>query len=207
MITDKELLKLVKYKLGIFDLSQNITEEDLQDVYELVINNISLSGQKKDVDLTQLASIPNIERLELVNFDIDDEVAIAISSLARLKHLSISDSKIQAPINCAALEYISIEDSKVKRYDYLPIAEQIDFISQNVNADELKKQSGLTKDISFYGGSVKSSYIIGELSGLESATFIETKLDDTKLPDKLKEKGIQVEYVLDERDVRSFFKR
>ena len=47
MIADKELLKLVKYKLGIFDLSTDIIEEDLQEVEELIINNLSLSGQKK----------------------------------------------------------------------------------------------------------------------------------------------------------------
>ena len=51
MVTDKELLKLIKYKLGIFDLSKPISEEDLKRVYELSVNNLSFSGQKKNIDL------------------------------------------------------------------------------------------------------------------------------------------------------------
>jgi hypothetical protein len=205
MITNKELLKLVKYKLGLFELDQEITDEDLQHVYELVISNVSLSGKLNNIDLSQLSEIPNLQSLDLYSFDIGKEFADALSSLKQLESLRITRSNVQAPIECGTLSSLIIESSRVGNYQFLPVAKEVEFIEQGVNMYELSAQEGVTKRLCFYGGSIKKAKRIREYTQLESAVFDRVKLDDANIPRKLKESGIDVEYEKGEFHLESLF--
>lgn len=208
MVTDKELLKLIKYKLGIFDLSKPISEEDLKRVYELSVNNLSFSGQKKNIDLTQIGELHGLQKLDIVSFDIGEEEAKSISSLNLLEELTINKSSLNVPISMQPLEYLSVTDSQVADLGYLPKAEILDLYGlDTMDLSQLEHLKGVLKDIGIYGGNVKKAGALKDMPKLEEATFIGATLDDKNVPDELTDKGVNVDYEPDERNIDTFFKQ
>jgi len=206
MVLDKELLKLAKYKLGVFDLSQPITDEELASIDELSINNLSFSGQVKNVDLTQLSQFIGLQRLDLTNFDIGETFAKAISGLQQLESLTISKGSLRAPIENESVEQIILKSCDVKDYGYLPSTEALDMYEQNVDISQMQNQIDKMKDFSLFGGSLKKSRRLTEMTKLENVYVVGAKIDDRSTIEALKNHGVRVEVDLEKRNIDTLFK-
>ena len=205
MINDSELLKLAKYKIGIFDPERTITEEQLESVSDITINNKSLSGKERNVDLTEVRKLPNLESLTIANFELQKPQADAISSLQGLEELTIEDSSIDSKINLSKLSVLAVNNSIVKDLDFLPKAKEMSFFLLDVNISQLEKFKDTLESLRIYGGRIIDGNKLEQFEKLRSVEIESTSIDKEILK-KLEAKGIEVEYS-PERDMSTLYIR
>ena len=87
-IKNGELKRVLKFACGKFKDSDELTEEDLERIYELNLNQISVTGKKYDIDLSEIPDLPNLRKLSLKNFVVEDEELDFINKNQKLVDLS-----------------------------------------------------------------------------------------------------------------------
>lgn len=87
-IESNELKRLIALKAGKIDF-EDVTDEELEQVRDIVLNAYLINGKKSDISLDAITLFPNLERLRIVNFEITDEVIEKLASLERLSSLEI----------------------------------------------------------------------------------------------------------------------
>jgi len=201
MITDKELLKLVKYKLGIFDLSQDIPEGALDRVTELIISNESVAGKPLNVDLTQLSELKNLTSLDLNRFRLEGESLDTINSLPILKKLAIRNSILDGDITQDNLEKFSLERGELGKDASLPEAKVMNFNEvENVELGKIKNDKGKIRHISIRGGNIRNPGLLESYESLETLIVVGTKVDD-EIIKRLTQRNVGIVYMPEERNM------
>jgi hypothetical protein len=199
MIKNPELLKLVKYKLGVFDASKEISEEDLAKVRELSVRNKSISGKPLDIDLTELTQLTGIEDLDLQLFSVGKREAEAISALKNLRRLTIRDSRVDGTIALDQLENLTIERGRIESSASLPDAASINLIGlEEVDVSRFLSENSKASSLTIRGGKISNLNRLTNLNSLRSVTIEATKADKDTLKD-LVNNNVYVKYNEDER--------
>ena len=194
MINNPELLKLAKYKLGVFDSKETISEEVLNKILEITINDRSLSGQIKNIDLAEIRKMPKLKRLTLANFDIQKSQADSISSLQDLETLEIEDCRLDSQISLPSLVSLSVRNSVVGSLENLPVAPNVEFHSIDaIDISQFAKFQDTIKNLSIFGGKIKNAKYLNQFEKLESISIVGSQVD-RELIDRLTLLGIEVEY-------------
>lgn len=186
---NKYLEKDIKIKLGYFE-NQKITQEDLETITELGINNYTLSNQNKQIDLQELRQFPNLQMLTLQHFEINDEVIKMLSELQKLSHIQIASCHYESNdtytipslksliINCCEFEKVSsIYAPKNFTINGIPRKVDISTISGADNIETLTL-SNIEKIINF-------SKVV-EMPNLKSLNLNGTKVDNQRALNILK---------------------
>ncbi len=197
MITDSELLKLVKYKIGIYDLSKSLPEGGLEKVKDLTIRNHSLSGEPLDIDLTQIGELTNLEDLDVVRFALERREADTIESLRHLKGLTIRDSMICDTIDVKGLERLTVEASNIDPEAMLPDAEYISLIElDDIDLSKIDREDSKLRSLLIRGGNIYNFEVLKRLPNL-SSVIIEGAEADKSILNELAEKGMYVRHYED----------
>lgn len=88
-ITSQELKRLIALKANKLSYD-DISEEDFDEITELVFNSITFGGEKTGVDLNWIALFPNLERVRIIGFDIEQEVLDILANQMRLHSVEFS---------------------------------------------------------------------------------------------------------------------
>ena len=139
---DPQIKKLAKYKLGIFDEEQEVSDEELRQVDELEIFAKAFSGRDYNIDLKSLAELPGLKSLSLsgftffscniyailcVNTLLEEDVA-TINSLQELEGLSLDQCKVkELSLKLPKLQALVISDSFVASYGDTELPEYTEF--------------------------------------------------------------------------------
>jgi hypothetical protein len=138
-IKNKDLLRSLKFACGKFKDADELTEEDLEKIYELNINELSVTGRNSEIDLKEVPELPNLRRLSLKNFVISDDEIEFINKNKRLIDLSfdrcvfdsrksyIASTTLKALSmrycdNISALRYIAPERLRILGMDRVNVA-------------------------------------------------------------------------------------
>lgn len=135
---DPQIKKLAKYKLGIFDEEQEVSDEELRDVDELEIFAKAFSGRDYNIDLKSLAELPGLKSLSLSGFTLFEEDVATINSLQELKELSLDQCKVkELSLKLPKLQALVISDSFVESYGDTELPEYTEF--SEMRALDLRK--------------------------------------------------------------------
>ena len=83
-INDKNLLKTIKIKMYTDELN------DIEDIKDISIQNISLMQHKLNIDLTEIVKLKNLKSISLKFFEITDKVIEAIDQLDFIETIEFS---------------------------------------------------------------------------------------------------------------------
>lgn len=110
-IQNQELLRALKFACGKFRETDELTEEDLSDIYELNLSDVSVTGKNYDIDLKELPELPNLRKLSLRNFVIADDEVKFINENRKLMDLSFDRCTFDArtiPLYIESLKALSM---------------------------------------------------------------------------------------------------
>ena len=125
---DSQIKKLAKYKLGIFDEEQEVSDEELRQVEELEIFAKAFSGRDYNIDLKSLAELPGLKSLSLSGFTLLEEDVATINSLQELEGLSLDQCKVkELSLKLPQLQTLVISDSFVASYGDTELPEYTEF--------------------------------------------------------------------------------
>ena len=125
---DSQIKKLAKYKLGIFDEEQEVSDEELRQVDELEIFAKAFSGRDYNIDLKSLAELPGLKSLSLSGFTLSEEDVATINSLQELEGLSLDQCKVkELSLKLPQLQTLVISDSFVASYGDTELPEYTEF--------------------------------------------------------------------------------
>ncbi len=194
MIQNPELLKLVKYKLGVFDLNKDINEEDLPKIRDLSIRDKSLSGKPLNIDLSEITELSGLEALDIQLFTLGEKEAEAIGKLKELKRLTIRDSSINESIKADSLDTLTIERGRVAEGVSLPEARSVNLIElEDVNLSMLSNPNEKLGVLLIRGGNISNLDRLNSIDSLKSLTIEATKADRSILS-KLALKNVFINY-------------
>lgn len=140
MIENKYLKKAVEYKVGKF-LGESLTSEDLLNVEELSLSNVSFSGEKRNIDLLELKKLPNIRKLDLQYFNIDTETISMINMFRKLDSLQLAscDFSSNEVLRNIALRSLVFNSCRIKDYSKIFAPQILTVINaKNIRLDDLQ---------------------------------------------------------------------
>ena len=194
-LKDKNLEKAVCFKVGKFG-NQGLSEEDFEKVEEINISNRKFSGETKDVSLEELKLFPNIKRISLQYFEIDDIIAEILNSLRSLEALELSSCKFCSSIQIknGALRNLYLNCCEIKDYSSLYATEIFSILgSDNFRLDKVQGKENI-EIMYLQGSNIKGFKSIDECSRLKSLKLDSYKVDDNHSLDEIK-KRIQVSHL------------
>lgn len=92
-ITSLELKRLIALKANKLSY-EDVTEEDFDEITELVFNANSFSGEKTEISLDWITLFPNLESIRIIGFDVDQTVIDNLSNQMRLTAIEFSKCKM-----------------------------------------------------------------------------------------------------------------
>lgn len=94
MLDDKELKKLIGYKVGKFS-GEELTEEDLLSVKDIGISGKRLDGEEIAINIEELKKLSNLEILSINQMELNNETIDFLGTLPRLKSLMFTKCSIK----------------------------------------------------------------------------------------------------------------
>ena len=94
MLDDKELKKLIGYKVGKFS-GEELTEEDLLSVKDIGISGKRLDGEEIAINIEELKKLSNLEILSINQMELNNETIDFFGTLPRLKSLMFTKCSIK----------------------------------------------------------------------------------------------------------------
>ena len=88
MFIDEEVTKVIRFKLKKYN--DRIEENDLKAIEDFDLSNKTLSGREKNIDLSFLEMMPNLKRISLQYFKIDNNIVNILNSLEKLTVLELN---------------------------------------------------------------------------------------------------------------------
>lgn len=193
-LKDSELQKAVCYKLGKFG-NQDLEENDFQKVEEVNINNRKFSGEEKNVSLEELRLFPNLKRISLQYFTLDDICTSILNDLPNLESLELASCNLESRNELAAknLDYLALNCCRIKDYGKIVSPKRL-----TVTGDEhfrLDRISGkeCVEAIIFQCSTVNGFGSIRECSSLKKLNLEETKVDDKTALEEMRRRIAVVE--------------
>ena len=142
---DKKLVKEVKRNLNIYDEDYELSSDDIDAVEELEVVNTELWGEEKNISLIGLEEFKNLSKLELVGFNLNNEVVDEIWSLKGLEVLNLRDC-IGTTLKLPNLKELYLDNLKVDNLYFEQLPER--YVLENIdNTDIVGLLSGKSDNI------------------------------------------------------------
>ena len=188
---NKFLEKDVKLKLGYFE-DEKLTEDDLNKISEIGINNFTLSNKIKDIDLKEIKLFPNLQLLTLQHFKIDDEAIELLSELQKLNSIQFASCQYETSDSheIPSLENLIINNCKIKKSSiiYAPKNLTINGIIKPIDLSNINGKENIeTLRLSNIKKIVNFSKVM-EMDKLKSLNIDGSNVDDKKTLEYLKTK-------------------
>lgn len=194
-LKDKNFQKAICLKIGKFG-NQNLSEDDFENVEEVNISNRKFSGETKDISLEEMRLFPNIKRVSLQYFEIDDAIVEILNSLTKLETLELSscDFSSRIQIKSGTLKSLYLNCCKIKDYNSIYATENFYVVgSDNFRLDKLEGKENLER-MYLQSSIIKGFKSIDECSRLKNLNLDGSKVDDKHKLDEVK-KRVQVSHL------------
>lgn len=89
IITSQELKRLIALKANKLSYD-DVSEEDFDEITELIFKSKTFGGEKTDVDLKWISLFPNLERVRIIGFEIEQDVLDILVNQMRLHSVEFS---------------------------------------------------------------------------------------------------------------------
>lgn len=188
-LKDRDLEKAACFKIGKFG-NQSLSEEDFEKVEEISISNRKFSGEPKDVSLEEMRLFPNIKRVFLQYFEIDDSIAEILNSLRGLESLELSSCKFcsNVQIRNEVLKSLYLNCCEIKDYSGLYATEVFSVVgSDSFRLDKLQGKENIER-MYLQSSSIKGFRTIDECSKLKNLNLDGTKVDDNNKLEEVKKR-------------------
>lgn len=193
MITSSELKRLIALKANKLSYD-DVTEEDFDEITELVFNVASFNGEKTGVDLNWVSLFPNIEKVRIIGFAIDQSTLDVFSEQIRLSNIDfvkcqmedISFENLNGKLKRVSFSDCGVLDFKYPEVPYITISNsEIDF--SNI-------EFGKVKGIQILNSVIRNGRNLIEFDNIEHITLDgtqvfgedEKEMEDIEIPNKTK---------------------
>lgn len=170
-LENKELRKIIAIKLGKMPYEE-ISSNDLEKITEITLNARLLNGAESGISLDSLTLFPNLKKLKLSNYKINQTAIELASSLQFLEDLEIFGAEFDKDITFAPLEQQLL---KLKFYNCLPITFAYPKINEiwlsNTDMDFSVIDLSRTKKITILNSTIKNIHDLTDFSNIENINF------------------------------------
>lgn len=194
-LKDKNLEKAICFKVGKFG-NESLSEEDFEKVEEINISNRKFSGEEKGVSLEEIKLFPNLKRVSLQYFEIDESIAEILNSLLSLEVLELSSCKFCSGIQIknGALRNFYLNCCDIKDYSCIYATEIFSIVgSDKVRLDKVQGKENV-EIMYLQGSNIKGFKSIDGYSRLKNLNLDGSKVDDNHKLDEMR-KRIQVSHL------------
>lgn len=194
-IKNKDLALYLGFKLN--KIGNEFSSDELEQLKELVINQYNSFNEFCEVDLDVLNFTKNLERLELKNFEITDEIINKIKNIDTLNKLSLDHCLIDDfnKIGDMDVDFLEIFNNKFLRTNFLKNKNYKGLLlsdSLSIDIENIKDMNNLSI-LNLTNSNIVNPSLIGNLKSLKILHIEKTDIEDiTFLKDlpKLSEVGI-----------------
>ena len=180
-------------KLKLLDYGEKpLTQDDLNKITEFSLNNYTLSDKPKEIDLSELSALVNINNLTLQRFYIGEEQLKMLSSFQHLGILQIVSCQIDSnnTYSIPSLRDLIISTSEIINKLGIVLPEHVTINGINTKFD-LSSLEGLdkTKDLRLTNiKKIHNSSLLIKTPSLETLMLDGSKLDDKSVIDAIKDR-------------------
>lgn len=174
-ITSQELKRLIALKANKLSYD-DVSEEDFDEITELVLKSTTFNGENTGIDLNCIALFPNIEMVRVIGFDIEQEVIDVLTNQLRLHGVEFSKCKMGK---------VSFEglNGRLKRVDFTecgrldfkyPEVQNINVVSSEVDFNNIDFEK--VKGISIIDSVIRNGKSLTEFEDIERVVLDGTKI-------------------------------
>lgn len=188
-LNDKELEKVICFKVGKF-FGEELEKEDFEELEELNINNRNFSGKYKNISLQELTLFPNIKRLSLQYFEIDDSLVEVLNKLENLESLEFASCGFfqNAQLRNNSLNSLLLNCCKVKDYNKIFAPENFTIIGdENIRLDQIDGKENVRK-MYLQDSKVKNFGKIEKYENLEKLNLDGSIVDNKDMLEEVKKR-------------------
>ena len=186
-LKDKDLEKIACFKVGKFG-NEELDEDDLKNVEEINISNRKFSGEEKNISLQELTLFPNIKRMSLQYFTIDDSIAEILSGLSNLESLQLASCKLylKSKIRNLNLKNLELNSCNVRDYSTIYAPNVLAIIgSDSIRLDKITGKENIER-MYLQNSKVKGFRSITDCGRLRSLNLDGSSVDDNKILEEIK---------------------
>lgn len=187
MVDDKELRRLIEYKVGKFS-GEMLTEEDLQSVKDLGISGKRLDGEEISLDLGELKKLSNLEILSISQMDLDNKLIEFLNELPKLKSLMLTKCNIKEHtlVGFGNVNSLIINGCQLGDYVQIALPEDTTIAEEEIDLENVSGQRRL-KRLVLKGCDIPSLKPLLKFESLEKISIEGTSVKDNSI-DELKDK-------------------
>ena len=147
MFIDEEVTKVIRFKLKKYN--DRIEENDLKAIEDFDLSNRTLSGREKNIDLSFLALMPNLNRISLQYFKIDNDIVNILDSLKKLTVLELNfcGCYFNNKLENKNLLSLSLNCCKVNNYSNISLTKDFTVIGENKLNLQLLENKLITENL------------------------------------------------------------
>lgn len=186
-LKDKEIEKMACFKVGKFG-NEELDEDDLKKIEEMNVNNRKFSGEEKNVSLQELTLFPNIKRISLQYFTIDDSTAEILSNLNNLESLQLASCKLslKSEIKNDNLRSLELNACNITDYSTIYAPNALAIVgSNNIRLDRIKGKENIER-MYLQNSKVRGFRSITDCGRLKVLNLDGSSVDDKKVLEKIK---------------------
>lgn len=186
-LKDKEIEKMACFKVGKFG-NEELDEDDLKKIEEMNVNNRKFSGEEKNVSLQELTLFPNIKRISLQYFTIDDSAAEILSNLNNLESLQLASCKLslKSEIKNDNLRSLELNACNITDYSTIYAPNALAIVgSNNIRLDRIKGKENIER-MYLQNSKVRGFRSITDCGRLKVLNLDGSSVDDKKVLEKIK---------------------
>lgn len=175
-IKSDELKNVIAIKTGNFDFEE-VSEEDINDINEIILRAKKLSGESTDIDLDEISSLESLKKLGLIGFDLSNDDIGVLSSL-KLNAFEFDSCKIFGKLEASnEIDSLTINGGEI--VDFIPSFSPKMLIISETDVDFSKFDMSKTSKIFMRNCTVRNVGNLNSLSALEYINFDGSKVFDT----------------------------
>ena len=131
MFLDEEVCKAINFKIKKYN--KPIDENDLKSIEDFDLSNRTLSGREKNIDLSFLALMPNLKRISLQYFKIDNNIVNILNSLEKLTVLELNfcECYFNNKLENKNLLNLSLNCCRINNYLKISLTKNFTIIGEN----------------------------------------------------------------------------
>lgn len=186
-IENKILNQYAQYKTGNYGASE-FTDEELEKIEDISLNQLSFSGQLQEIDLSELIKFPNLNILSLQSFAIDEETMENLKNCKNLKtlHLEVCDFDSKIMINFDQLENLIIKYCNVEDWSKISLGKRVTIQSgQTIDLESLVNNPNI-EELNLNNLEIYNFKKIQAFEKLKKLNIDGSKVDDEKALDIIK---------------------
>jgi len=193
MFQDKEVEKIVKYKLEIFDDTE-LKETDLDGITEIMVSNRDAKGKVIPINISELVKLKKLKGLDLKGFELNQDVLGVIQSFPELTslHLYSCQSKEPISLHVKKLKSLVLDHCQSLNFVEIQFPERVLIVDGGVvDASKLQHHQQL-KILGIKNSEIIHAAYLKKIPSLKSLNVDGSVLDEDNVVNQLRAKKIAV---------------